>query len=227
MKRSEINARLTRARDFIAQCGFRLPPFAFFSPAEWKQRAAEYAPARAALLGWDMTDFGRGNFDKVGLIAFTVRNGSLADEKLTRPYAEKIMVVEELQETPMHFHWLKSEDIINRGGGELVIQLYNADENDQLDTTPVTVFSDGRSYTIPAGGSVTLLPGESITLLPRQYHRFYGRPGKGTVLVGEVSRVNDDATDNRFFQPAGRFPEVEEDEESRFVLCCEYDKVCK
>jgi len=31
-------------------------------------------------------------------------------------------------------------------------------------------------------------------------------------LVGEVSKVNDDHTDNRFFDPIPRFPKVIEDE---------------
>lgn len=55
------------------------------------------------MLGWDLTDFGFGDFNKCGLILFTIRNGNFMKDK--KPYAEKIMIVEELQETPMHFHW--------------------------------------------------------------------------------------------------------------------------
>ena len=40
------------------------------------------------------------------------------------------MIVEENQETPMHFHWSKMEDIINRGGGNLVIELFRSDRNE-------------------------------------------------------------------------------------------------
>ena len=36
------------------------------------------------------------------------------------------MLVEVGQITPFHFHWLKMEDIINRGGGKWLIQLYRA-----------------------------------------------------------------------------------------------------
>ncbi len=64
--------------------------------------------------------------------------------------------------------------------------------------------------TVAAGSVIVLSPGESITLLPYCYHSFWGL--EETVLVGEVSTVNDDNTDNRFYEPIGRFPEIEEDE---------------
>ena len=54
-----------------------------------------------------------------------------------------------------------------------------------------------------------LVPGESITLLPGVWHGFWGE-GKD-VLIGEVSTVNDDLTDNVFAEPIGRFAEIEED----------------
>jgi D-lyxose ketol-isomerase len=56
------------------------------------------------------------------------------------------------------------------------------------------------------------------------YHRFYGEPGKGKVLVGEVSKVNDDTTDNCFYENVGRFPEIEEDEEPLHLLGSDYGK---
>ena len=63
------------------------------------------------------------------------------------PYAEKIMIVEENQETPLHFHWSKMEDIINRGGGNLVLELYNSTANEEPDTTPVHFKTDGIKRT--------------------------------------------------------------------------------
>jgi len=54
------------------------------------------------------------------------------------------------------------------------------------------------------------------------YHTFYAEDGKGKVLMGEVSQVNDDKTDNRFLEPIGRFPEIDEDEEALHYLCFEY-----
>jgi hypothetical protein len=37
------------------------------------------------------------------------------------------------------------------------------------------------------------------------------------VLIGEVSNVNDDLTDNIFREPIGRFSTVEEDAQIRFI----------
>jgi len=190
MKRSEINQLISEAKDFFEKHKFILPPWGYWEPEEWKGKAEECAEIAENMLGWDLTDFGSGDFKKCGLLLFTIRNGNLRKDK--KPYAEKIMIVEENQETPMHYHWNKMEDIINRGGGNLVIQLYNSLENDQLADTEVKVKTDGMVRKIPAGGKVILNPGESITLEQGVYHRFYGEEGKGKVLVGEVSAVNDD-----------------------------------
>jgi D-lyxose ketol-isomerase len=225
MKRSFINAELQKFAELCDKFCFKLPPFAFFTPEEWKTKNHEYDEIRDNKLGWDLTDFGSGDFMKVGLTLFTIRNGNQNNPAYTKPYAEKIMRVYENQVTPYHFHWNKMEDIINRGGGNLIIKLYNATDDDKFSTEDVQVQVDGRRYSIPAGGTVVLTPGESITLLQRQYHAFWAEPGSGVCLVGEVSKVNDDNTDNRFYEPAGRFPPVEEDEPRRFVLCNEYDKL--
>jgi D-lyxose ketol-isomerase len=116
----------------------------------------------------------------------------------------------------MHFHWHKMEDIINRGGGKLVIQLYNAAPDKSLASTDVTVKIDGVARTVKAGETVELSPGESITLEPYCYHKFWGAESR--VLVGEVSKVNDDHTDNWFYEPMGRFPTIEEDEPPLYLL---------
>jgi len=225
MKRSEINQLIRSAKEFFAKHSFRLPPFAHWTPADWKQKGPEADEIRAHALGWDLTDFGSGSFHKVGLLLFTIRNGSLKkDARSNKQYAEKIMIVEEGQVTPFHYHWHKTEDIINRGGGNLVIELYNADAQDNFAKTEVKVSCDGVVRTVPAGGKITLQPGESITLTPKLYHTFYGEAGKGRVLVGEVSAVNDDATDNRFKEPIGRFPQIDEDEAPVHHLCTEYPR---
>ena len=61
-----------------------------------------------------------------------------------------------------------------------------------------------------------------MTLMPGVWHAFWGE--KGDVLVGEVSTVNDDLTDNIFRDPIGRFAEIEEDEEPLYLLVSDYDK---
>lgn len=223
MKRSEINAIMRDGIAFIRKMNFALPPFAYFTPAEWRRKSREYDEIRDNMLGWDITDFGSGDFRRVGLFLFTVRNGNAKLRKrYDKPYAEKLMIVEEGQVTPYHFHWSKAEDIINRGGGNLLVQVYNATASDKLAKSPVLVSTDGRNYRVPAGTIVRLGPGESITLRPRVYHQFWGEKRKGRVLVGEVSMVNDDTKDNRFLGKIGRFPAIEEDAAPLHLLCNEY-----
>lgn len=222
MKRSEINQIINEAKSFMSGKQFFLPPWAYWSVADWQKNKASAAEITTNMLGWDITDFGSGDFLKRGLFLFTIRNGKFNVDK--KPYAEKIMIVEENQETPMHFHWSKMEDIINRGGGNLVIELYNSTPDEKFANTPVTFKTDGITRTVEAGGKVILTPGESICLEQGIYHRFYGEEGKGKVLVGEVSMVNDDANDNCFYETIGRFPTIDEDEQPLHLLVSDYAK---
>jgi D-lyxose ketol-isomerase len=131
-------------------------------------------------------------------------------------------MLEEGQYAPMHFHWFKMEDIINRGGGTLLIRVYNAASDDSFAADDVKVLKDGREYIEPAGTQLRLVPGESITIYPHLYHDFEVEPDSGAVLIGEVSMCNDDARDNRFYEPISRFPVIEEDEPAYRLLCNEY-----
>jgi len=224
MKRSEINRIMRRADEFIRACGFILPPFAYWTPAEWRAKGPEVHEILENHLGWDITDFGKGDFDRYGLFLFTLRNGHPENWSRRRGklYAEKLLVAEENQVTPFHFHWVKMEDIINRSGGTLVIQLYNASPEDGLDDTPLEVSTDGVVRSLPAGAVLRLEPGESITLPPRLYHAFWAEGGRA--LIGEVSLVNDDYSDNRFLDAPGRFPQIEEDEPPVYLLCTDYER---
>ena len=226
MKRSEINEIIKDAIKFIDSYGFALPPFASWTPEIWKSKGPECAEIRDNMLGWDVTDYGLGAFGDVGLVLVTIRNGNQNNEKYEKPYAEKIIVSRERQVCPMHFHWSKMEDIINRGGGTLMMELYNADENEGLASTDVHVVSDGVELTLPAGTVLELLPGASVTLTRRMYHAFWAKEGTGKVLVGEVSQCNDDNTDNHFYEPIGRFPTIIEDEAAFRWLCNEYGHGC-
>lgn len=222
MKRSEINQLISSSIDFFNRMNFKLPPWAFWKPEDWKGKYETCYEIVDNMLGWDLTDFGSGDFHNCGLILFTIRNGNpLMDKKI---YAEKAMIVEEMQETPMHFHWSKMEDIINRGGGNLVIELYKSNEKEAFSDENVVLKVDGIIRTIEPGGIVILTPGESICLEQGIYHRFYGEMGKGKVLVGEVSAVNDDSNDNRFYTSVGRFPEIIEDEKPLHLLASDYKK---
>jgi D-lyxose ketol-isomerase len=219
MKRSEVNRIIREAEAFFAEHRFALPPFASWTPEDWKGRGRDADEIRTRQLGWDLTDFGLGRFLEKGLLLFTVRNGDWNDPA-SKKYAEKAMIVEDAQVTVWHFHWQKTEDIMNRGGGRLVIELANASEDEsELSDVPVEVSCDGVKRTVEPRGRVVLGPGESITLVPRLYHTFWG---EGKVLVGEVSSVNDDTSDNRFLEPLGRAVSIEEDEPPYRLLCNEY-----
>jgi hypothetical protein len=226
-KRSFINARIREAIEFCGAHSFYLPPWAYWPADRWGQVGPEAEQIRRCGLGWDVTDFGSDDYDRRGLLLFTIRNGTPGDTGAGgKTYCEKLLLVGEDQETPYHFHWGKMEDIINRGGGRLVLELWNARRNtEELDETgEVSFTADGIRRTVPAGGKVVLQPGESITLPPYLYHRFYGEAGGGMVLGGEVSKVNDDARDNRFLEQLPRFSEIEEDEPAAFLLCNEYPR---
>ena len=223
MKRSRVNHLIGDAITLLHQHQVRLPPFAYWTAGEWQQKGPECDEIRQCKLGWDITDFGSGRFDEVGLVVFTVRNGHHKIKPYTsKPYAEKILIIQENQHTPMHHHVLKSEDIICRSGGNLLIRLYNRAIDGSLASTDVEVSLDGVRHQVKAGHTFRLRPGDSITLTPYLYHEFWAEEGTGTSIVGEVSSVNDDDTDNSFYQKIGRFPTIEEDVPATHKLCTEY-----
>jgi D-lyxose ketol-isomerase len=224
VKRSEINRIMRESGEFLQRMRFLLPPFAWWSPEDWVKRGPESREIVANQLGWDITDFGSGDFSRIGLFLFTIRNGTVAG--LAKPsgktYAEKILIVQSDQITPTHFHFQKMEDIINRGGGVLEIAFWNSTPNGGLADTPVVLRFDGVERTLEPGTVVSFPPGESVCIPPGVYHRFWGRAGTGTVLVGEVSKVNDDRVDNRFHDPVGRFPNIDEDDPPLHLLTEDY-----
>ena len=224
MKRSEINHLMKAGLDFLERMNFLLPPFATWKSLEWKDKGAECEDIIRQQLGWDITDFGSGNFGKIGLLLFSLRNGTPEDSKKKngKVYAEKILIVKPGQVTPTHFHYQKMEDIINRGGGALKIQFWNSTEDEKLADTEVELSVDGVRITLPAGGVLALEPGESVCIKQRQYHKFWGEEGKGTVLVGEVSSINLLHVDNHFYDSIGSFSTIEEDEEPLFLIYDDY-----
>lgn len=224
MKRSEINAALKEMEAMVKAYRFSLPPFCHFTPAEWEEKGHDYDEVRDNMLGWDITDYGMGNFEKMGFSLITIRNGNLKmKDKYPKTYAEKLLYIRDGQYSPMHFHWSKSEDIINRGGGNVLIRVYNSTPEGDLDREKnVEVHVDGQTRVVPAGSQIRLIPGESISIYPYLYHDFEVEQGSGAVLLGEVSQCNDDNTDNRFYEQLGRFPTIEEDEPPYRLLCNEY-----
>lgn len=227
MKRSEINKVIRDMEALCEEYRFALPPFCNWTPEEWKEKGKECNEIRDNMLGWDITDYGLGKFYEVGFGLITLRNGNLKNPAYSKTYAEKLLMLYPGQSAPMHYHWSKMEDIINRGGNEVYITVYNGAEDGSKLDTEVTVSKDGVKYTVPAGSRITLLPGESITIPQYLYHDFVMPAKGGPTLLGEVSMCNDDETDNRFYEPVGRFPEIEEDEPIYRYLCTEYPEVLK
>jgi len=225
MTRSQINQIIRDTITFTREMNFHLPPFAYWTADEWEGRGAECDEIRDNMLGWDVTDFGSGDYAHRGLLLFTIRNGSMAmAETYPKTYCEKLLVVGEDQYTPCHYHFNKVEDIICRAGGNLLVKVWWRNDADGLSSLPVDVSCDGRRLTVEAGSVIRLTPGESITLPQYMYHTFWGEAGAGTVLVGEVSKVNDDLSDNRFLEELPRFSDIEEDEPKAYLLCNEYPR---
>lgn len=223
MKRSRINQVIRDMEALIREHRFALPPFAEWTPEDWEKAGCEADEIRDNKLGWDITDFGLGRFDEIGFSLFTIRNGNLKmPDKYKKPYAEKLLMLYEGQTAPMHYHWSKMEDIINRGGNDVYITVYNGTADNRKLDTEVTVHCDGIARQLPAGSGVLLKPGQSITITPYLYHDFIVPETGGSVLLGEVSACNDDENDNNFFDPIGRFPKIEEDEKPYRILCNEY-----
>ncbi len=225
MKRSEVNQIMRGADTFMRSFGFLLPPFAYWSVDEFRRQRVKAAAVVSNRLGWDITDYGAGDFQALGLFLFTLRNGDTANLATGRGklYAEKIMISRRDQLSPMHRHNIKTEDIINRSGGSLVLELFMSDRSGGIDReAEVVVEADGIPRRLPAGGKLRLSPGESITLLAGVWHSFVAE--EKDVLIGEVSTVNDDLTDNIFERPIGRFAEIDEDEEPLHLLVSDYDK---
>ena len=223
MKRSRINDIIAESDAFMRAFGFVMPPFAYWSPDEFKVRKDDAKNVIDARCGWDITDYGAGHYDTMGLFLFTLRNGRLADLKRGGGmcYAEKLLISKQDQLSPMHTHVLKAEDIINRGGATLVVELFGSDPKGQFaGDQGGTVHCDGIRRDFGPGEKLRLAPGESVTLMPGDWHAFWG--DGGDVLIGEVSTVNDDETDNIFREPIGRFANIEEDVEPSHLLVSDY-----
>ena len=223
MKRSEIQQAILWAKDFLEQYHIALPMFADWTPEEWKSRRKEAETIIRTMRGWDVTSFGCDDFSKMGAVLFTIRNG-LPDGSAGCPYAEKLILMREGQVLPNHFHRHKTEDIINRAGGILLIRVFNSLPDGSVDREgDVRILTDGIERIVPAGTDVEITRGNSMTVYPGLYHMFSLKPGCGDLIAGEVSSINDDRTDNVFADGCPRFIPVEEDCPLTVPLCNEYD----
>jgi len=225
MKRSEVNAALLWAIELLNKNNIRLPEFAYWTMDEWKANREKIGSIKKTMQGWDITDYGTGKFEEIGCVLFTVRNGVQDDPGVGVPYCEKYLLFKEGQRLPKHYHVYKTEDIIVRAGGEMAIRLFNTDAGGRETGAQIQIFRDGIPYTYQAGEEFTVSTGNSVTLTPHMAHIFGTKAGTGDLICGEVSKVNDDNTDNYFMENTARFSEIEEDEPILHPLCNEYGKV--
>lgn len=232
LSRSIANRSIETASAVFAHFGISLPAFASWSLANWDQAGEEAREIRDCMLGWDVTDFGSRCFQEIGRTLFTLRNGRMNDPRYPKTYAEKLILDPEGQRAPAHYHRSKREDIINRAGGNIIVQLTPTEPDGSPRSGHFSVTVDGVSRTISAGEQIRLTPGQSLCIPPRIIHQFWGEEGTGFVIdgigytvSGEISSVCDDWNDNVFLEASAiRFPAIVEDEPRRWYLCQEYPR---
>lgn len=232
LSRSLVNQSIDRARQAFAHFGISLPAYAHWSADDWEKSGPEAREIRDCMLGWDVTDFSSQRFHELGRTLFTLRNGRLNDPRYPKAYAEKLILDPEGQRAPAHYHRSKREDIINRAGGNIIVQLTSTLPDGSPGSRPMDIAVDGISTVVASGGQVRLRPGQSLCIPPRTIHQFWGEEGTGFkidgigyTVSGEVSSVCDDWNDNVFLEPSERFPKLLEDEPRRTYLCHEYPDV--
>ena len=92
MKRSKINQALKELEAMCQKYHCYLPPFCHFTPEQWQDIGHEYDEVRDCMLGWDITDYGMGDFDEFGFSLITIRNGNRAmADRYPKVYAEKLL----------------------------------------------------------------------------------------------------------------------------------------
>ena len=67
MKRSQINKAIKEGIKALNSISFSLPDFAFWSVDEWKKNKDAAGEIIQTGMGWDVTDFGSGDFEKSAL----------------------------------------------------------------------------------------------------------------------------------------------------------------
>lgn len=221
MKRSQIEDIIARSNAIMARQGFHLPPFAGWTVAQWQENAAATAEMRANGVGWNIVAFEEGAFFKSGIAVFTLRIGDYHDlpRGAGRLYGEKVFALFEGQSVPHHYHRVKTEDLINRGGGILGVNLVKVDADGKPMPDAITLERNGMMVSVPANTTLHLDPGESIVLVPGVAHAFLG---VSEVLCGEISLANDDTTDNYFLQPLPAPSAIIEDIPARHVVLADY-----
>ncbi len=165
MKQSEINQLCREAAECLKTHHWVLPP----NPE------------------WSATDFGLGDYKKVGLVEVLLANEP--------EYCEKIMYAREGMVTPAHTHYEKKEDIICRHG-RLKITVWSSNPREHGEKAPVEVKINRRLETHQSGVPFELAAGARITLTSGIWHEFV--PVGAPCVIGEVSTFCNEETDNIF-----------------------------
>jgi len=213
MKRSEINLAINKAKQIMEEYSWTLPVWGYWTKKDYDRNPKIKKYLKEHQMGWDVTDFGKGMFELQGITLFCIRNG-IQGKSEDKPYAEKLLFMDEGQEIPYHSHKIKLEDIINRGGGDLALEFLEVDNSMKELNNDISVLVDGEDKIIKPHQPLILKRGQSVTVERNIYHKFYAAKGTGMVMAGEVSQVNDDNNDNYFLEKVGRFSQIEEDEEA-------------
>jgi D-lyxose ketol-isomerase len=217
MRRSFIDSRIDAMLEFCSRQKFALPPFSLWGPARFRDDPVAARRIADGGLGWSVVEFKPGGFAKDGLTLFTIRMGDWRElaKGQGRLYGEKAIMALEGQRTPHHYHIIKTEDILNRGGARFVVELFKVDRDGRRLDERFDVHKDASTINLGSGDRVMLEPGESIVLEPFIAHAFWAEGGP--VLAGEVSLVNDDALDNYFLAPLASAEPINEDATARYV----------
>ncbi len=225
MKRSFVDQRIEAMLAMCERHGALLPSFAQWGEDDYR---ADPAAARRILdggLGWNVVEFTPGGFAQSGLCVFTLRMGDwrLLSQGRGRLYAEKVLRAEDGQRTPHHYHIVKTEDIVNRGGARFVIELFKVDRAGTPLKERFRALKDVKTLDLEPGAKVVLEPGESLTLDPFVAHAFWAEGG--AVLAGEVSLANDDRADNLFLPPLAPSAPIEEDAPRKYVTVRDHERL--
>ncbi len=225
MKRSFIDARIDAMLTLCERHGVKLPPFAIWGQADFSANADAARLIAARGLGWNVVEFTPGAFAAEGLTLFTLRMGDWREleAKRGRLYGEKAIMCQDGQRAPYHYHVVKTEDIVNRGGARFVVELFKVDEKGAPLKERFRALKDVAMLDLEAGDRVRLEPGESLTLEPHVAHAFWAEGG--AAIAGEVSLVNDDGADNYFVPPLAPSRPIEEDAPARFVTVRDHERL--
>ena len=225
MKRSFVDSRIDAMAALCGRHGVKLPPFALWREDDYRADAGAARRIAQGGLGWNIVEFRPGAFASDGLSVFTLRMGDwrqLANGR-GRLYAEKALMAEDGQRAPHHYHIVKTEDVLNRGGARFVVELFKVDRAGVPLKERFRVLKDVKTLDLGPGDRVGLEPGESLVLEPFVAHAFWAEGG--AVLAGEVSLVNDDASDNYFLPSLAPAAPIEEDGPKRYVTVRDHSRV--